>query len=204
MFLIYEAQVIERYWHVLYTCSRLDVRRAGGAPLERISTGYHPHTPVDCLQIPIKPPRPDLHLSERSVFSSNIVPATVCSPLSCTRRLLRPSEKVNFGRSAVGKFLELTRRSHTLLSKKFQGMKEVKIILRSIHLQRRLWGAKGFQKPQYLTQKSKNEKLLVGKLVVKCLAFCGNPNFRTMFTENHHWSLSWTGWRNAKSTGLFF
>ena len=133
MFLIYKAQVIERYWHVLYTCSRLDVRRAGGAPSERISTGNHPHTPVDCLQIPIKPLRPELHLSARSALSSNIMPATVCSPLSCTRRLFRPSEKVNFARFTLGKFLELTRRSHTLLSRKFQEMKEVKVILSSIH-----------------------------------------------------------------------
>jgi len=137
MFLIYKAQVIQRYCHVLYTCSRLDVRRAGAAPSKRISTGNHPHTPVECLQIPIKPPRPELHLSAHSAFSSNIIPVTVCSSLSCARRLLTPSEKVYFGRFTLGKFLKLMRRSHTLLSRNFQEMKEVKAILGSIHLQRR-------------------------------------------------------------------
>jgi len=137
IFLIYKAQIIERYWHVLYTCSRLVVRGAGGVPSERISTGNHPHIPVECLQIPINLPRPELHLSARSAFSSNIIPATVCSPLSCTCRLLRHSEKVNFWLSTLGKFLELTRRSHTPLIRKFQEMKEVKVILGSIHLQRR-------------------------------------------------------------------
>ena len=61
-------------------------------------------------------------------------------PLNCTGRLLVPSEKVNFARFTLGKFLELTRRSHTFLSRKFPEVKEVKVILGSFHLQRRSVG----------------------------------------------------------------
>jgi len=47
----------------------MNVRGGGGAPSTGISTGNHPHRLVDCLQIPIKPPRPELHLPRRVLAS---------------------------------------------------------------------------------------------------------------------------------------